>query len=524
MKHWRRVLILALIAGLGLLIVWRIAQKSAEVAGQKAQRAARMNGPALVTLAAAQVRDISQTFEATGSVEAPLSVKIAPKITGRIDYLVVHEGDRIRKGQVLVRIDSTEVEANVQQAMANLAEAQYRLAQAQMTQNPTDVGIATQIRQQKASVTTAEADHVQTRETLKAELAAASANLSDARSRVENAERASTAPWPTSRTPGPGFSALVFCWRRATFAAQDFDDAKAALTVQEDRPGNRPGGLKSAVAVMEAAEQQVKVVKSKGDADVAASHARLLQAKASLEYAQANTSQKSAYRQSIAALQASVDAARASLKSAQSKRRDTVLTSPLDGYVTGRYADPGAIASPTQPILSVQFMRQVWVSAAVPEEVCSRLHIGGPALVRLDAFPDRTSARVSSRSTFADTDSRKFTARAILSNPDGLFKPGMFAHVSFETDRISGATVVPREAVQRDKSGAYVIIVDGASKARRKPVVTDGEDDKFISVGESLRPGQKVVIMSAMPIKEGQSLVSGADKPRGSGSGSGGSR
>ncbi len=524
MKHWRRVLILALIAGLGLLIVWRITQKSAEVAGQKAQRAARMKGPALVTLAAAQVRDISQTFEATGSVEAPLSVKIAPKITGRIDYLVVHEGDRIRKGQVLVRIDSTEVEANVQQAMANLAEAQYRLAQAQMTQNPTDVGIATQIRQQKASVATAEADHVQTRETLKAELVAASANLSDANSRVENARASVNGAMANLENARTRVQRLGVLLEKGYVAAQDFDDAKAALTVQEAALEIAQGGLKSAVAVREAAEQQVKVVKSKGDADVAASHARLLQAKASLEYAQANTSQKSAYRQSIAALQASVDAARASLKSAQSKRRDTVLTSPLDGYVTGRHADPGAIASPTQPILSVQFMRQVWVSAAVPEEVCSKLHIGGPAPVRLDAFPDRTfSASIIQVNPSADPDSRKFTVRAILSNPGGLFKPGMFAHVSFETDRISGATVVPREAVQRDKSGAHVITIDRSSKARRKPVVTDGEDDRFVSVGDSLRPGQKVVIMSATPIKDGQSLVSGADKPRG-GSGAGGSR
>jgi len=156
MKRWRKVLVLALVLGLGLLIVWRIGQKNAEVAGQAAQRAARMKGPAVVTLAPVQIRDISSMFEGTGSVEAPLSVKIAPKLTGRIDYLVVHEGDRIHKGQVLVKIDSTEVEANVQQAMAALAEAQYRLAQAQMTENPTNVGVTSQVKQQKAGVTSAE--------------------------------------------------------------------------------------------------------------------------------------------------------------------------------------------------------------------------------------------------------------------------------------------------------------------------------------------------------------------------------
>jgi len=149
--------------------------------------------------------------------------------------------------------------------------------------------------------------------------------------------------------------------------------------VQEAALEVAQGQLKSASAMKDASQEQLNMVKSKGKADTAASYAKELQAEASLDYANANTSQKSAYKQSIAALKAEVSAAGAGLRSAQSRRRDTVLISPLDGFVTGRDADPGAIASPTQPILSVQFMKQVWVSVAVPEEVCSKLHMGGPA-------------------------------------------------------------------------------------------------------------------------------------------------
>jgi len=65
----------------------------------------RMHGPASVELAAAQLRDIKKTFQATGMVESMQNVKISTKVSGRIEMLQVREGDRVKQGQVLVRID-----------------------------------------------------------------------------------------------------------------------------------------------------------------------------------------------------------------------------------------------------------------------------------------------------------------------------------------------------------------------------------------------------------------------------------
>jgi multidrug efflux pump subunit AcrA (membrane-fusion protein) len=147
-----------LILLLGSLIVWRMGQKRAETAARGSMQAARGKAPASVELATVSLRDIVNTFETTGTVESPLSVKITPKISGLIEYLQVHEGDWVHKGQVLVRIDPSLAQEEVQQQMAALATAQYRLAQAQLTQAPTDVGVTTQIRQQEAAVLSARAN------------------------------------------------------------------------------------------------------------------------------------------------------------------------------------------------------------------------------------------------------------------------------------------------------------------------------------------------------------------------------
>jgi len=521
MKRWIYILLPFLI--LGSLIGWRIVQKKGQDAAMAKMRQMRMTAPVIAGIATAQVRDIVHTFEDTGTVESPQNVKIAPKISGRVEFLNVHEGDRVRKGQVLVRIDPSQVEALVHQQMAAVAEAQYRLAQAKLTQNSTDVGINAQVRQQKAGVSSAKADLNQVTKNYEAQIAAAGASVTDAQNRVDNSKAAIKSAQANLDNARSKYNRIYDLYKQGFIAAQDVDDAKAAVAVQESALEIAQGQLGSATAQRDAAVQQASIVKTKGKADIEASRAKLEQAQASFDYASANTSQTQAYKQSIAALQAAVDAAKAALRSAMAQRADTVLVSPLDGYVTGRYMDQGAMATPGQPILSVQFIKQVWVTISVPEEISSLVHIGQPATITFDALPGRTfMGTVIQFNPSADLQSRQFTARVILSNSDNLLKPGMYAHVKLETDRIKDCLCVPREAVQRDKMGASVVVVEKTNKAKRVPVTTGASDNNFTSIDQGLNPGDKVVTLSAMPVRDGATVLSGGKGGRPGGKPGGG--
>lgn len=508
MKRWIYVIIPILV--LGSLIGWRIVQKKAEATGQAKMREMRMNMPIQASTATAQVRDIVHTFSDTGTVESPQNVKIAPKVSGRIEYLSLHEGDRVKKGQVLVRIDPSQVEALVHQQMAALAEAQYRLAQSRITQSSSDVGVNAQVRQQRAGVSSANADLNQTTQNYEAQLAAAGAGVTDAQNRTDNAKSAIKGAQANLDNAKSKYNRIYDLYQQGFVAAQDVDDAKAAVAVQQSALEIAQGQLGSTSAQRDAAVQQASIVKNNGKADIEASRAKLEQARASLDYASANTSQTQAYKQSISALQSGVDAARAALRSAQAQRADTVLMSPLDGYVTGRYMDQGAMATPGQPILSVQFVKQVWVAISVPEEISSMIHIGQPASVTFDALPGRTFVgNVVQFNPSADLQSRQFMARVILSNKDNLFKPGMYAHVKIEIERVKGALCVPREAIQRDKMGPCVIVVGKDSKAKRVQVTTGASDDSFIAIERGVNLGDRVVTMSAFPVRDGATVLSG---------------
>jgi RND family efflux transporter MFP subunit len=517
MKRW--LITLIALFGLAFLIAWRLQQKKASDVAQSQQKRAR---PApLVSVASASVKDIVHTFEAVGSVEAPLSVHISPKVTGRIEAITVHEGDPVKKGQLLVQVDPTQIEAQVAQGQADLAAAQSRLAQAQITANPTNVGVATQVRQQQAALASETAVYNQVRQNYASQVAAAQAEVNDAQSKVNsanaqiaNADASIQSAQANLNNATAKYNRYANLYKQGFVSAQDLDDnrtavdvQKGALAVARGQLGTAQAGLASAQSQLKSAQEQAEIVKRTGQADIEAERAKVVQAKAALAYAKANTAQRPAYQQNIAALRAAVESAAASLRITQSQLADARLVSPIDGFVTGRFMDPGAVATAGQQILTVQEISAVWVSIAVPEEVSRKIYVGQPARITLDALPGKSfNGKVTQYNPSADPTSRQFTARIALANPQRLLKPGMFAHVSIVTERVTGATVVPREAVQQSSQGSTVTVVTAGGVAQVRSVQVGTSDASDIAIVEGVEPGEKVITLSADPVKNGQKV------------------
>jgi membrane fusion protein (multidrug efflux system) len=208
-----------------------------------------------------------------------------------------------------------------------------------------------------------------------------------------------------------------------------------------------------------------------------------------------------------------VAAAQAAVRNAEARRADTVISAPMAGAVTGRYMDPGTMATPGQPIVALQTASQVWVTFPVPEAASGGIHLSMPITVRLDAYPDRTfTARVVQVNPSADPASRQFQVRAALDDRTNLIKPGMFARVAIETSRVKGGLVVPREAIQQGKAGAEVVVVGDDNVAHKRPVSTGAGDAVGVVILSGLEPGERVVNLSASPVKDGANVRIGDAK------------
>ena len=84
-------------------------------------------------IAVASFGDMRQVVETTGSIEANLEVEVKSKASGQITSLPVDLSDRVKKGDLLVRLDPVDEERSVMTARVSLDAAKASLAKAQLT-------------------------------------------------------------------------------------------------------------------------------------------------------------------------------------------------------------------------------------------------------------------------------------------------------------------------------------------------------------------------------------------------------
>jgi len=169
---------------------------------------------------------------------------------------------------------------------------------------------------------------------------------------------------------------------------------------------------------------------------------------------------------------AQIDVAKAQLMQTQARLDElrvtlgnTVMISPVDGFVGKRSLDPGAFAGTNTPVLSLVDISDVRLVANLVEKDFRRIQKGLSAVVEVDAFPgEKFTGQVSRVAPVFDAATRTAVMEIEVPNPGFRLKPGMYARVSLTVDRQPDALTVPRNAVVdlEGKRGVYVIEGDTA--------------------------------------------------------------
>ncbi|MDO8479628.1 MAG: efflux RND transporter periplasmic adaptor subunit [Candidatus Rokubacteria bacterium] len=290
---------------------------------------------------------VSKPVAVTGTIEAT-QVDVSVKITGRILERLVKEGDRVTRGQVLVRLDGSELAADVRRQDAALRSAQATLRDLQKGARPQEIEDA------RAAVSSAEATRTMT-------------ELEYQRSDQ--------------------------LYTKNLIAAQDVDRARQAY-------------------------------------EVAKAQERSVRERLALLLAGSRPDQ-------IDAAGWQVTQAESALAQAQSRLREAVVVSPIDGVVLRKNLEAGETANPGVPILTLVNPKDVWLRAYVPETEVGRLKVGDTAALRVDAFPNRVFTgrliEIASEAEFTprNVQTKKervnlvFRIKIQIDNPDGLLKPGL---------------------------------------------------------------------------------------------------
>jgi HlyD family secretion protein len=203
------------------------------------------------------------------------------------------------------------------------------------------------------------------------------------------------------------------------------------------------------------------------------------------------------------ALQARLRAAQEALHLARVELQHAIITAPMDGLVGRRYVDLGAYVTTTQrPIVTIVAMDTVKIRVSVSERDIGQVQPGINAHIRVDAYPGEVfEGTVQRVSPIIDAASRSGEAEISIANPQHRLKPGMFAKVALLLEQRQEVVVIPRDALQVDRKGSAVFVVQDG-KAHLQQVVTGLQTDTQVEVLNGLGPGTEVVLAGNDGLKD----------------------
>lgn len=297
-------------------------------------------------------------------------VDISFKVAGKLVELAVKEGDHVKKGQLIARIDPAQT---LRQKQVNEAGVQSASTVAEQ--------MSTAIAWQKA--------------TLEGDLELRRAELSQAQAVLNNL-LAGSRPQEIQQAE----ASLADARAQYAQAQQDWDRAQRLYknddisTAQRDQAQTR---FNSTAEVVRQAENRLSLVKEgPRPQEIEAARASVARAQAALKLSEANRLEIRRKEEELATRRAEVDRARAQLGVTETQLDDTAVYSPIDGVVMVKSAEIGEVLAAGATVATIGDIEHPWLRGYVKETDLGRVKLGQKVLLTTDSYRDKSySGRVS---------------------------------------------------------------------------------------------------------------------------------
>jgi len=340
MKKWLIVIVLLVAAGAAGMYAWR-----------------------------GSSRETANRVVISGNIELT-EVNIAFKTAGQLIERNMDEGDAVKKGQVVARLDRGQLTAQREREDAGEQSAVSQLAQAQTSLEWQRSTLAADLDQKRADLASMEARLAEMKNGARPqEKLDAKAAVDAASSEVDRAKKD---------------------WDRAQVLYKNDDIS----TAQFDQYRNR---FESAQAALnQAKEREALVLAGPRVEQISAQTALVERARAALKMAEANSLEMKRREQELTTRRAEIARTKASLALVDSQLADTVAISPVDGVVLVKSADVGEVLAPGATVVTVGDIDHPWLRGYINETLLGRVKIGSQARVTTDSYPGKVyQGRVS---------------------------------------------------------------------------------------------------------------------------------
>jgi HlyD family secretion protein len=437
--------------------------------------------------AAVTRRTVQVQVTATGTIRPYSEVKVSPKQTGLLQDLFVKQGDFVKAGQAIAVMDSSNLRAQIEASQGAFLQAQHTYERALHGNRPQEVAVSKlQERRAESGVRGAEQNVTK----LRAQVASAQANLQ----RDELLERRQTmlAQQGAISDQDRVNATTQASVSRANLQAAQEELKQAEATLAQSR----------ADVLVSAKQRELSTIGNRPE-DIAIARDQMMQAKGNLDYL-------------------------------KTQLNDMTIRAPFDGVITQKYADKGAIVTPTTSAATtsatsssiVALASQLEMVAQVSETDIAKVRVGQPVQIRATAYPDAAFHGKVSQIAPESVVTQNVTTFEVHSTIDddnrGQLLSGMNVSASFETGEMPDALLVPTVSIlsRRGRTGVLVPKADGKPEFRRIKVgPTIGNSTV---VREGLKDGELVFLgLSSEQLKQ-QGYGSGGPGGGGGGRGGGG--
>ena len=189
----------------------------------------------------------------------------------------------------------------------------------------------------------------------------------------------------------------------------------------------------------------------------------------------------------------------------QNLEENTILRSPITGYVTARNFDKGDMFAMSAPLYTVQQVVPVKLLVGISESEYTRVKKGDSVTLTADALPERTfSGRVERLYPTVNAATHTFNVEVTVPNTDRALRPGMFARVkvNFGTNH---SIVLPDQCIvkQEGTGQRFVYILNDDSTVSFVPVSLGRHIGAEYEVTGGVSEGQTVVVKGQSALKDG---------------------
>lgn len=473
------------------------------------------------------------TVVETGTVDASKAVEVKSRVSGRLQRLLVDEGDFVQKNQLIALIDPQETELTVRQNAAQLRGAQSAVDRAGLEINQRRTTNLAAYRQAQVRLTQLQLEMQAQPKLTRAAIQSAQTALATAQ---QEKTRLLESAQPTSRTQAES---------AVKEAKANYDNAESEYRRQADLEGkgyvagklveSAKLSLDLAKVRLETAQDGLAKLEAQQHSELAKANEAIRQAQAQLTQARTNAVQDRLKVEEVASAQADVEKAKAALSdpAIMAKQRDqsvatvdqlssllsdserqlheTQVRAPISGVVTKKELEEGELAtglsgfSSGTPIVRIEDRRSMRVKLSINEIDVAKLQCGQKVNVEVDAIPNDTiTGTVVKISPASDQPAQgqpssdavvRYQVEVLLDRPSSALRSGMSARCSMDVLRRDNVLILPIEYVEKQDDKYYANVVIGGGKT----VVTQRRE---VKVGA--KTGAKVEILSG--IKAGEEV------------------